>query len=215
MNVFAESSSIVHERLLDVSMPTSIFDLDETMPVRGTVDDNSRSSTSTPMTLKRAEPRPVKIIEKNLTPGIASISRIPSNTELKRLAPNNVSGISPLISDSDSRRLSVSDNAFLSPRPAPQMPSKSPEYTQGRSKLRLPISRSVGFQKGSHFSGASMPAAAVSRENDSSGKDAVISALRARLVAVEKERDEAKRIVTEVRRVLRNVDDGPLHTLLM
>lgn len=40
-------------------------------------------------------------------------------------------------------------------------------------------------------------------EKDTSEKDAIINALKDRLLAVEKERDEAKKIVTDVRIALR------------
>jgi hypothetical protein len=45
-------------------------------------------------------------------------------------------------------------------------------------------------------------------------KGVVINTLRERLVEVEKERDEARSIVTEVRKALQNADDGSLHILL-
>jgi hypothetical protein len=116
-------------------------------------------------------------------------------------------------------RSSILNNAFLSPLPAPPKPAKSPQRARARSQPRLPVSRSTGFQNPNppHFPGVSTPATAnrnPSQEKNTNEKDAVINALRERLVEVERERDEARRIVTEVRRALRNAHDCSLHTLL-
>jgi hypothetical protein len=192
-------------------MPVTIFDFDETMPVSASVDVNPPSLlplTSTSASVTPKQLHPAKMIEKGFTPRMTSSSRIPSSTtELKRptsALPNRSSGTLPLRFGSARRHPSASsvvNNAFLSPLPADNL-ERAP---------RLPISRSVGFQ---NLPGVSIPTAASrihSQEAGTNEKDVVINALRERLVEVEKERDQARKIVTEVRRALRNVESGLLH----
>jgi len=99
-------------------------------------------------------------------------------------------------------------NEFLLPLPAPPLPTKSSDRTRARPQHRLPVSRSAGFQNQPQPPGV---LASVIR-NPSREKeyeyDAVINALRERLIEVEKERDEARRVVKEVRMALRNADRG-------
>ena len=212
---FADLNLIVHERLLDVSMPITIFDFDETMPVSTSVGVSSSSllsSTALSVTPKQGhQSNDANTAGRNSMPQMTSMSKIPSITEQKRqkLAfSNSPSGTLPLRPHSDRRHPSTLNNEFLSPLPAPPVPAKSSERSRSRSQPRLPVSRSVGFQSQPDF-----PAIRnLNREKVSN--DAVINALKERLVEVKKERDEARRIVTEVRKALQNTGDGSLHILL-
>lgn len=200
----ANLSLIVHERLLDVSMPASILDFDETMPVSANATDTPPTSrASTPK--ERLQPHSLKMVGGDPTPRIPYISRIPGNKQRGSGLPTSLSAVS---FGSDRRRVpatSVVKKAFLSPAPAGAMPTKFPEQTETHSQPRLPMSRSAGFQNRLHSAITSTPASAVielNQKKETGEKDIVISALRERLVEVERERDAARKIVTEVRRAL-------------
>jgi hypothetical protein len=142
---------------------------------------------------------------------ITSTSRIPSTTEQ---AERHISAFSNGQSDtltlrpgSARRRPSgspIPKNEFLSPASAPPLPTKSSERTYARSQPGLPVSRSAGFQNQPRTQSSGVLASVIrnpSREKENENED-VINGLRERLIEVEKERDEARRIVTEVRMAL-------------
>jgi hypothetical protein len=209
-------------------MPISVFDFDETLPVGVNMDDNPPSlltcmisPSASSITQPAHESHPLKIAGSNFTPRIPSTSEISLNPDLKRQGsalPNSSFGATPLGFGSSRHRSSVSsivNTALALPSPAPQVLAKKPGYSRAHSQPRLSISRSFGLQNRPHSPSDSTPAAAVrnlNQEKDTDGKDAVINALRERLVEVEKERDEARRVVTEVRKALRYVEDGSLHS---
>lgn len=177
---------IVHERLLNVSMPITILDFDESASVGHASPLSSTSTSALSVTPKQGH-NPQNIS----TPRISSTSKIPSIPEPKRHTVKHSfgpSGTLPLHPRSDRSRSSlILNNEFLSALPPPPVPNKSSEH-------RLPVSRSVGFQNQPR---ASIPVGEIGHPYQE--KDAVINALRERLVEVEKARDEARRIVTEVR----------------
>lgn len=200
----ANLTLIVHERLLDISMPASILDFDESMPNSTNVNDNPPNLAPASTPKERPQPNRLKMEGGDLTPRIAYVSRIPGN---KQRGFGSQNSLSALNFGSDRRRApatSVVKNTFLSPAPAASIPMKSPEP---HSQPKLPVSRSAGFQNRLHFPVGSTTATSVielNQRKEIGEKDIVISTLKERLVEVEKERDAAQRIVTEVRKALQD-----------
>lgn len=179
--------SIVHERLLDISMPETLFNLEETMPLCED-DDEGTSKLSYPTSSSVLS----FTVPVTPTPGYPRYRALPVSNKFERKSSSSLLTPNHASRPWGSERLSRTCEA--PPRP-PKSPERAKHPPFDGSRPRLPRHRSHNNPR-------------VSNNNDQKGKDAIIDALRVQLIETERERDEARRVVMEVRRALGDTSHG-------
>jgi len=161
----------VHERLLDISMPETLFNLEETLPLCEDEDEGT-SKLSYPLSSSVLSLTPPV----TPSPGYSRYCSLPVSNKFEQKSASASTSLTP---NPASRRLCVP------PRP----PKSSERLPFDGSRPRLSRHRSHNNPRALN-------------NDDPKGKDAIIDALRVQLIDAERERDEARRVVTQVRRAL-------------